>query len=407
MEVTTEMSVEPFLLSVPEDDLKDLRARLSATRWPDAYGNEDWYYGVEVGYLKELVDYWIDGFDWRAAERAINACPQYLASIDDNPLHFLRVPGKGPSPVPLLLMHGWPWTFWDWKRVIGPLTDPAAHGGDAADAFDLVIPSMPGFAFSRPAPPDINFWKAGDLLHRLMTEILGYSSYFAAGSDMGSFATGHLGHRYAESVRGIFLARPVALDMFQNERPWDVSGGRMVPADAPDAFRDRMIALQRRFASHVAAHMLDAETLAVGLNDSPAGLLAWLLMRWRSWSDCGGDVESVFPRDHILTNTTIWWVTRAIQSSMRYYSNFHRYPWRPSHDRVPKVDVPAGCALLGFENPPGVTTATRVEAFLASPEGGWYDIRYAKAYEKGGHFAAFERPDAMIDGIRETFRPLR
>jgi pimeloyl-ACP methyl ester carboxylesterase len=175
----------------------------------------------------------------------------------------------------------------------------------------------------------------------------------------------------------------------------------------PSEIRDGIISYQRRFAAHVAVHVLDSETEAYGLTDSPVGMLAWILHRWRNWSDSHGDLESVFPRDHILTNATIWWITNSVRTSMRTYANAARYPWTPSHDRKPAIEAPVGMTFLGYENPPGVTTNKRVEAFTKSPDAAWFNAIFLKAYEKGGHFAPFENSEAIIADIRETFRMLR
>jgi pimeloyl-ACP methyl ester carboxylesterase len=401
-------SLSRFIISIPEEQLIDLRRRLSSTRWPDDVGNKDWFYGVNGAYLNRLVEYWIDGFDWRAAEKMLNGFANYRVTLDDVPIHFLHAPGKGPAPLPLILSHGWPWTHWDWNKVVGPLADPASFSGDPADAFDVIVPSLPGFGFSTPLPkPDMNFWKIADLFHRLMTETLGNVRYAAGGSDMGALVTGQLGHKYADSLHGIYLARGLRLDFFSGERPWDVTGGRMVPDGISSEIRDGIIAYQRRFAAHVAVHVLDSETEAYDLTDSPVGMLAWILHRWCNWSDSHGDIESVFPRDHILLNATIWWLTNSVRTSMRTYANAARYPWTPSHDRKPAVEAPVGMTFLGYENPPGVTTNKRVEAFSKSPDAAWFNSIFLKAHEKGGHFAPFENPEAIITDIRETFRALR
>jgi pimeloyl-ACP methyl ester carboxylesterase len=397
-----------FKIAVPEEQLRDLTQRLKNTRWPEDIGNDDWFYGVNGSYLKDLVAYWIDGFDWKAAEAKLNGYANYRVVLDSVPIHFLHVPGNGVAPKPLIMSHGWPWTYTDWGRVIGPLADPAAFGGDPVDAFDVIVPSLPGYGFSTPLPkPDTNFWKIADLFHRLMTETLGNARYAAAGSDMGALVTGQLGHKYADSLYGIHLARGIPLNFFSGERPWDVTSARTVPAGVTPDIRDSILAYQRRFAAHVAVHVLDSETEAYGLSDSPVGMLAWILHRWRNWSDSHGDVESVFPRDHILTNATIWWATNSIRTSMRTYANAARYPWVPSHDRKPPIEAPVGMTFLGFENPPGVTTDQRVEAFKKSPDAAWYNAVFLKAYETGGHFAPFENPEAIIADIRETFRPLK
>lgn len=398
-----------FVIDVADDVLGDLRSRLNATRWPADLDNEDEFYGISTKYLRGLAEYWADGFDWRAAERRLNAFTHHRVEIDGVPVHFIREPGKGPNPVPIILSHGWPWTFWDWSKVIRPLADPAAFGGDPADAFDVIVPSLAGFGFSTPVGKgDMNFWKMAELWHSLMTETLGYEKYAAGGSDYGALVTSQLGHKHAGSLYGIHLSSEMPLNIFQGERPWDLTGGQMVPPDASAELRASILLFQRTYASHVAVHMLDSQTIAHGLNDSPAGMLAWILQRWKHWSDKNGNFEDVFPRDHILTNATIYWVNQAIGSSVRSYANANRYPWKPSHDRTPLVEAPAGFTfLLGDTAPPGVTLANRVESFANGPIGPLYNVVYAKAHEKGGHFAAWENPEAVIEGIRGTFRGLR
>src|SRR4051812_10147958 len=194
-------------IHVPDGVLADLQQRLALTRWPEDAGNEDWYYGVHGGYLRELVGYWRSGYDWRVAEAAINAYEHYRVQVDGVPVHFMRKAGVGPNPTPLILTHGWPWTFWHWSKVIDPLAVPGAHGGDPAEAFDVIVPSFPGFGFSTPLPnnPDMNFWKLADLWHTLMTQTLGYDKYAAAGCDVGALVTGQLGHKYAQELYAIHI----------------------------------------------------------------------------------------------------------------------------------------------------------------------------------------------------------
>ncbi len=403
------LSAPKFTVDVSDDVLADLRTRLKATRWSTDLNNEDEFYGIRTDYLRDLAEYWADGFDWRAAERKINEFAHHRVEIDGVPVHFIREPGKGPNPVPIILSHGWPWTFWDWSKVVRPLADPAAFGGDPADAFDVIVPSLAGFGFSTPVGKgDMNFWKMAELWHTLMTETLGYSKYAAGGSDYGTLVTTQLGHKYASSLYGIHLGQEMPLTIFQSERPWDLTVGGMVPPNASPELRDAILLFQRTYASHVAVHMLDGQTITHGLNDSPVGMLAWILQRWKHWSDKNGNFEAVFPRDHVLTNATIYWVNHAIGSSIRSYANANRYPWRPSHDRTPLVEAPAGFTfLLGDTYPPGVTVETRVESFMNGPMRPLYDVVYAKAHEKGGHFGPWENPDAFIEGIRDTFRGLR
>jgi hypothetical protein len=188
-------SLEQFVIAVPDEYLADLTRRLKATRWARDPHNEDQIYGISTSYLKDLADYWIDGFDWRAAERKLNEFTHHRVNVDGVPVHFIREPGRGPAPIPLILSHGWPWTFWFRSKVIRPLADPASYGGDPADAFDVIVPSLAGFGFSTPTAGDMNHWKMAELWNTLMTDILGYPKYAAGGSDYGSLVTAQLGHK--------------------------------------------------------------------------------------------------------------------------------------------------------------------------------------------------------------------
>ncbi|MEU4389901.1 epoxide hydrolase family protein [Kribbella sp. NPDC023855] len=396
-------------IHVPDAVLEDLRQRLALTRWTEDAGNEDWYYGVRREYLQELVEYWRTDYDWRKAEAAINAYEHYRVEVGGVPVHFLRKAGVGPNPVPLILTHGWPWTFWHWAKVIDPLADPAAYGGDPADAFDVIVPSFPGFGFSTPVSgrPDLNFWKVADLWHELMTETLGYPKYAAAGCDVGALVTGQLGHKYADELYAIHIGSGLKLDFFNGDRAWDFSGGRPIPAGLPPEIHAQILQLDKRFATHLAVHVLDSSTLAHGLSDSPAGMLAWILQRWRSWSDNGGDLETVFSKDDLLTHAMIYWVNNAIGTSIRTYANNNRYPWTPAHDRQPVIEAPTGITFVAHENPPGITTEQRVQNFLESDRAPWYNHVNLTAHPKGGHFIPWEVPAEWTADLRNTFRPYR
>jgi len=401
--------LEPTPIHVDDAVLDDLRTRLRLTRLPVDAGNEDGYYGVRGAYLEELVDHWLHRYDWRKAEAAINAYEHYRVTVDGVPVHFMRRPGVGPAPVPPILSHGWPWTFWHWSRVVDPLADPAAFGGDPADAFDVIVPSLPGFGFSAPLPdhPDMNFWKVADLWHTLMTDVLGHEKYAAAGCDVGALITGQLGHKYADELHAIHIGSGLRLDFFNGDRAWDFSGGRPIPEGLPESVHRQVLDFDRRFAVHLAAHMLGSSTLAPGLSDSPVGLLSWILERWTKWSDSHGDVETVFSKDDLLTHTMIFWVNNAIGTSMRYYANANRYPWSPSHERRPVVEAPTGITFVGHENPPGVTTERRVQNFLDSDRADWYRHVNLTAHPEGGHFIPWELPDAWVTDLRRTFRGRR
>ncbi|WP_329310038.1 epoxide hydrolase family protein [Streptomyces sp. NBC_01262] len=403
-------ALEPYKIDVPQGVLDDLKDRLKKTRFFDDLDNEEEYYGLSTAYLKPLVEYWADGFEWRAQEKRLNSYNQHKVEIDGAPVHFVHEHGKGPDTVPIMVLHGWPWPGEFSLPVVGPLTNPVAHGSDAADSFDVVVPNLPGFAWSTPlARGDLNYWKIADILHKLMTETLGYERYAVAGSDYGALVASALGHKYADSIIGLHYGHDLPPGMFGNERFWDLTDGAKIPEDATPDLRAGMENLVKTYVSHVTAHMLDASTLTHGLNDSPIGMLAWLLQRWKKWSDKNGDFEKAFPRDFVLTQATTFWVTESIGTSIRMYRNAVRYPWVPSHDRQPTVEPPAGFTfLLGDAYPPGVRTIEeRIAAFESGPTRGAFNPINVNAHEKGGHFVHYENTEAFVTDLRATFRKLR
>mgnify|MGYP001822748708 FL=1 len=386
-----------FEIASPERQLEDLRGRLERARWASDPGNASWRYGTNGAYLRTLVDYWLGGYDWRQHERAINAYPQYRVSIDGLPIHFLHVKGKGKKPLPLILSHGWPWTFWDFEKVIGPLSDPAAHCGDEDDAFGVVVPSLPGFGFSTPIErTGMTWWKTADLRAVLMRDVLGYERFCAHGGDWGCLITLQLGHRYPELLHGVHVTGAAPLDSFSGDRPWSI-GGMVESMSAGSDEREAMIAWERKFASHVAVQHLDPQTLAFALHDSPLGLCAWLIERRRSWSDCRGDVETRFSKDDLLTSTMLYWLTDSFVTSARFYQEAGAEPWRPDHDRLPVVEAPTGITLFEPDKPPGDMAWTE----------GYYNRRLLRVHPSGGHFAPAEEPEALVDDLRTMFRPDR
>lgn len=392
----------PSPIHLSDEVLADLKQRLANTRYADDPGNEDWHYGVPRTYLQELVEYWRDDFDWRAAEKKINEYEHYRVEVDGVAIHLMRKPGIGPNPTPLILTGGWPWAFTKMTRLADRLAEPE----NPDEAFDVIVATIPGLGFSSPVAnhPDLNFWKVADLWHKLMTETLGFEKYAAAGSDMGAMVTMQLGHKYPDELYAIHLGSSMQLDMFNGDRPWDLTKGAQIPDGVPAEIRAGIESFQKRFAAHVAVHVLDSSTLGHGLTDSPAGMLAWILERWANWSDNDGNVENVFSKDELLTNATIFWATNTITSSMRLYANAVRYPWTPSHDRTPVVQAPTGITFVGYENPPGVTTEGRVDDFLKGPKAKWFNHVNLTAHERGGHFGPWEVPDEWADDLRRTFR---
>lgn len=385
------MKIEPFRIDVPQSELDQLCARLANTRWAPEAANDDWSYGVNGTYLRELVSYWQHSFDWRFQESQINAFPQFRAEIDGVPIHFIHVRGKGPNPVPIVLNHGWPWTFWDYKDVIMRLADPAAHGGSAKDAFDVIVPSLPGFTFSGPLPRDnIGYVETAQMWVRLMRE-LGYDRFVTHGGDAGAFVSAQLGHAHSESIIGVHLAMPV------------LPG---VPNDAGDPAdftpEERAMAegqtLSHEAFYHVALNSFDPQTLGWALHDSPVGLAAWLLVRRRLWSDCHGDVESRFDKDTLLTLISLYWFTNSFVGSELFCraSGFPQPPALANHIK-PEISVPTAVAVLPKD------LAHRSRSLFAAHS----DLRQWTLFPSGGHFGAAEEPQLMTEDIRSFIRPLR
>jgi pimeloyl-ACP methyl ester carboxylesterase len=391
------MTAAPFRIDVEQPILDDLWSRLRRVRLPRGLVGDDWRYGVNAGYLAELIEYWLTAFDWRAQERRLNRLTHFRATVDRVPIHFIHERGQGPDPLPLVLTHGWPWTFWDFKDMIAPLADPGSFGADPADAFDVVVPSLPGFGFSTPLQEPVTIWRVADIWMRLMHDVLGYSRFAAHGGDFGALATAQLGHKYADRVVGVHIApRPVRLDAWNVVRPWaDLVAGTLPGEAGPQS---AMVEWESKKVGHLVAHVLGPQTLSVGLHDSPAGLAAWLVERRRNWSDCGGDVESVFSKDELLTNVMLYWVTESFVTSARLYHDNWRVGWRPAHDRQPVVEAPTGVALFTQDLPPNTSTRWIAE---------YFNLQRLTKVDRGGHFAAAERPEAIVEELRAFFRPLR
>ncbi|OBH10399.1 epoxide hydrolase family protein [Mycobacterium sp. E1747] len=395
------MKIEPFVVELPQQTLEDARRRLANTRYPIDFANADWGYGTNAEYLAELVDYWIEAFDWSAQAAAINAYKHYRVKLDEIPIHFMHVPGRGPAPMPLVLSHGWPWTFWDFKDVIGPLTDPVAHGGRPDDAFELIVPSLPGFCFSTPLTvPGINSSRTADLWHRLMTDVLGFDRFAASGGDWGNAITTLIGHKYPNQVIGIHTCGRAAYPgIWATRRYWDPWGDTLY--SLPQDYRESYVSLHSKWVSHVATQTLDPQTLAYAMHDSPAGLCAWLLERRRTWSDCDGDVEKCFSKDFLITTTLLYWATDSFVTSVRFYREACLNLWQPSTPVPPLVTVPTGMTVF-LREVPRLPPELEQEHTLLFPNTHYRDERTA-----GGHFSAAEQPEAIVEGIRETFRPLR
>jgi pimeloyl-ACP methyl ester carboxylesterase len=386
--MTTSTEVQPFTIKVPDEVLDDLHERLRRTRWPGEVADSGWTYGTNLAYLKELVDYWLQRYDWRAAEARLNQLPQFTAQVQGLRIHFVQAKGNGPRPLPLLISHGWPGSFVEMVDVIGPLTDPGAYGGDPADAFDVVVPSLPGYGFSeQPTTPGMGPRQIGTIFASLMRDTLGYARYAVQGGDWGAVITGAMARDFPDQVLGWHMnmlgLRPNtgegAPPLSEEEKAFLAEAGR---------WRDEETGYQ-------AIQGTRPQTLAYGLTDSPAGLAGWIVEKFRAWSDCDGDIEKSFSKDELLTNIMIYWVTGCIGSSVRlYYESRHILGGLGAGE---KVSVPTGYAAFPHEltRPPQswVERATNLHRFSKMP--------------RGGHFAAMEEPELLVEDIRAFFRPLR
>lgn len=382
----------PFRLDVTDEQLADLHARLDRTRRPTAVRDAGWTYGTEPGFQADLLDYWRTTYDWRAAETRLNAIPQFTVPVQDMTIHYAHVRGTGPAPIPLLFCHGWPGSYYEVHRIIGPLTDPAPHGGDPADAFDVVAPSLPGYGFSPdPQIPGVTASVIADRFAALMG-LLGYHCYGVQGGDWGAMVTTCMALQHPGPVTGLHLNMPGA-------RPY-LGEGAAPLSDAEQAMLDRYNSVFKgKEDGYQAIQGTKPQTLAYALTDSPAGLAAWIAEKFHTWTDHDGDVFAAVSRDDLLTNIMIYWLSGCIGSSTRLYYESARQ---------------LGGLARALRDGEGVTVPTGFAAFpgeiLSAPRE-WlersYNLTTYHRYDKGGHFAALERPDELVESIREHFRPLR
>jgi pimeloyl-ACP methyl ester carboxylesterase len=382
--------VNRFHIEVPRAVLDDLQRRLRSTRWPeDEAERAGWEYGVALGWMKELVAYWRDHFDWQSRERALNAFTQFRVEIDALNIHFIHERGKGPKPMPILITHGWPSTFAEMIKLIPLLTDPEKHGGNREDSFDVIVPSVPGYGFSdRPTKRGFSRWHVAGLWAKLM-DILGYPRFGAHANDIGAVITGYLGLDYPQRLIGLHTLMPHVPYPYFGEGAEEMS-------KAERAF----VEMQERWDKEEGGYSLIQETrpqtLGYGLNDSPAGLAAWILEKWRAWSGDPAHWEKLFTKDELLTQVMIFWVTQTANSAARsYYERAHDSRKITPADRI---TVPTGVALTTEE----VQKVPRKWA-----ERVYTDIRRWTELSRGGHFLAMEEPELLAAELREFFRPLR
>ncbi|TGA96605.1 epoxide hydrolase [Sporolactobacillus shoreae] len=377
----------PFHIHASQSVLDDLRMRLVQTRWPGSPKDAKWAYGTNIDYLRQLITYWVKDFNWRDQEKYLNGFHQFKADIGGLKVHFIHEQGHGPKPMPLILTHGWPSSFYEMTKIIPLLTDPASHGGDAADTFDVVVPSLPGYGFSQNTDHRKMTLKViSDLWTQLMVDVLGYRRFGAHGGDIGAGVATHLGRFHPENMIGIHILAFASPILNEEASP-------LIEAEQKYASEVKLWEIEEGAYEH--QQSTRPQTLAYGLNDSPAGLAAWIIEKFRSWSDCDGEIEQRFSKDELLTNLTIYWITETIHSSIQlYYDHRHSQKSAQMHRRV---DVPTGVTL---------TTEP-----VNRPPREWvertYNVQRWAELSRGGHFAAFEEPELLAKEIRAFFRPFR
>ncbi|OWK35171.1 epoxide hydrolase family protein [Fimbriiglobus ruber] len=393
-EANDDKAVRPFQINIPEVALVDLRRRLAATRWPDRETVIDQSQGVQLAKIQELVRYWGSDYNWRKAEAKLNTLPQFVTTIDGIDIQFAHVRSRHPNAMPLIMTHGWPGSIFELLKVIGPLTDPTAYGGRAEDAFDLVLPSLPGYGFSgKPRGTGWDPEHVGRAWHSLMTERLGYKNYVSQGGDWGAIVSHAMARQAPSGLLGIHVNMPATV-------PPDVakalSNGDPAPSSLSDVEKAAYVSLDsfyKKGTGYSAMMVTRPQTLGYGLSDSPAGLAAWIYDKFASWTYSNGEPERALTRDEMLDDITLYWLTNTGNTSSRLY-------WENHGNVFNAVDITIPVAVTIF---PG-------EIYRAPRSWGEKNYRkliYWHEVDKGGHFAAWEQPALFADEIRNAFRPLR
>ncbi len=387
------MDILPFQVNIPDSAIEDLKKRLARTRWPDEVPGTGWDYGADLAYLKELTEYWRSGFDWRAQEREINSFQHYRADVDGLGIHFIHERGKGPNPIPLIITHGWPGSFAEMLKIIPLLADPASHGGDPADSFDVVVPSLPGYGFSDPpSATGMNLAAVAGVWAKLMTEGLGYNRFAAQGGDWGAGVTARLGVDHADQVMAIHLTS-VSTALLS---PYLGPGSDPLTAKE-QAYLDERERWGWEEGGYFHIQSTRPQTLSYGLTDSPAGLAAWIVDRWRTWGldENPEERRKYYTIDELLTNIAIYWFSGGINAANRLYFENRAKP--SQLDPGQRIEVPCGIAIFAQDqsHPP------KEWAERSCNVARWTEM------PRGGHFAAIEEPEVLAEDIRGFFRSFR
>lgn len=380
-------NVQPFQIAVPDETLERIRAKVAGYTWHEMPEDGGWAYGTNLDYMKELCTYWLEEFDWRTQEKALNGFSQFTALVEDINLHFIHEKGSGPVPLPLLISHGWPGSVVEFHEIIEPLAHPERFGGSKDDAFDVVAPSLPGFGFSGKPKRPMGPRKMANLFAGLMTGVLGYDSYVAQGGDWGGAITSWLGYEHAPACRAIHIN---IMTMRHVDGP---QGAK------EEAWAERFTQEQELEMGYRTQQATKPQTLSYAMMDSPVGVAAWIIEKINSWSDTeGDDIESVYTKDQLLTNIMVYLVTGTFNTASWIYYGRREEGGRLLTPEGKRVEVPTGCALFPAEllSWPPRSYVERV-----------YNVTHWTEMPRGGHFAAMEQPDLMIEDIRTFARALR
>ena len=376
-------NITPFSIETSDKELADLKQRLQLTRWPDKETPDDWNQGIPLAYMKEIQEYWLSDYNWPSRLEKLNRWPGYMTEIGGLDFHFLHIKSESPTAVPLVLTHGWPGSIVEFQKVIDPLTKPADFGGDDADAFHLVIPTLPGFGYSgKPTEPGWNIERIASAWDELMLR-LGYSQYFAQGGDWGAIVTAAIGVQNKGHCRGIHMNMPIAPP--DPEQMDDLTELEKRALNAMQFYQEQDSGYSKQQSTR-------PQTLGYGLADSPIGQAAWILEKFYQWMDCDGHPENIASRDELLDNVMFYWLPDAAASSARiYWESFGSTGTEP-------IDIPVGCSIFPKE------------IFQTSER--WARKRFKQlvhfdVLDKGGHFAAFEQPEAFVEQIQKCFRKMR
>ena len=378
--------IKPYKIKISNEDLEDLKGRLSSTRWPEKETVEDWSQGVPLSYIKEVHDYWINEYDWRSREEYYNSFPQFITDIESIDIHFIHIKSKHEEARPLIMTHGWPGSIVEFHKVINSLVDPVSYGGKAEDAFHLVCPTLPGYGFSgKPTQTGTGVERIAELWDLLMNKI-GYSEYFAQGGDWGSAITIAIGKQNKGSCKGLHVNMPFApptKEALEN------------PSERDKIAFEGLNYYQEWGSGYSKQQSTRPQTLGYGLVDSPIGQASWIIEKFYEWTDCDGHPENIFTKEELLDNVMFYWLTKSASSSARlYWESFGSFGGNPEE----KLEIPIGCSIF----PKEISRTPRTWA-----EQVYSNIAYWNELEKGGHFAAFEQPQIFLNEIRKSFKLMK